>query len=95
MDDCPLFLTLEKVLQLHAFQIEQFGGDGQVLDLRLLESAVAMPQQAFGGRFLHGDLAEMAAAYIFHVVRNHPFADGNKRTGIHAAIVFLELNGYE
>jgi death-on-curing protein len=95
MDECPLFLTLDEVLRLHAFQVEQFGGDGQVLDLRLLESAVAMPQQAFGGRFLHESLAEMAAAYLFHIVRNHAFADGNKRTGMHAAIVFLELNGYE
>lgn len=91
----PLFLTIEEVLEIHAWQVEEFGGDRAVLDRRLLESAVAMPQQAFGGRYVHEDLASMAAAYLFHLVKNHPFADGNKRTGMHAALVFLELNGFE
>lgn len=93
--DEPFFLTLNEVLQLHTYQIEQFGGDGEVLNLGLLESAIAQPQQGFGGEFLHNDLASMAAAYLFHIVMNHPFADGNKRTGMHTALVFLELNGYE
>jgi death-on-curing family protein len=47
----------------------------------------------FAGEYLHRDLAEMAAAYLFHIVQNHPFVDGNKRTGIHAAAVFFMLNG--
>lgn len=62
MDD-PLFLTLNEVLQLHKYQIEQFGGDGEVLNLGLLESAIAQPQQGFGGEFLHKDLASMAAFF--------------------------------
>jgi death-on-curing protein len=89
----PHFLTLGEVLQIHTYQIETFGGDGQILDMGLLESAIAQPWQTFDGQRLHPDLASMAAAYLFHIASNHPFADGNKRTGMHAAIVFLGLNG--
>jgi death-on-curing protein len=91
----PVFLSLDEVLQIHRWQIEQFGGSDGVLDAGLLESAIAMPAQAFGGEFIHTNLAEMAAAYLFHIVKNHPFADGNKRTGMHCALIFLDLNGYE
>lgn len=95
MTDAPIFLTLDEVLRLHSYQIEHFGGDIAIRDLALLESALAQPQQSFGGQFLHPDLASMAAAYLFHIVQNHPFVDGNKRTGTHAAIVFLEINDRE
>jgi len=54
-----------------------------------------MPQAAFGGQFLHADLFEMAAAYLFHIVQNHPFIDANKRTGTDAAVTFLTMNGVE
>ncbi|HEY6107045.1 MAG TPA: type II toxin-antitoxin system death-on-curing family toxin [Anaeromyxobacteraceae bacterium] len=56
------------------------------------ESALAAPRATFGGVHLHGSLPEMAAAYLFHLVRNHPFVDGNKRAGLAAAIAFLGLN---
>jgi death on curing protein len=59
----------------------------------LLDSAVAMPRATFGGQYLHKDLYEMSAAYLFHIIQNHPFHDGNKRTGVVAALVFLEING--
>ncbi|HTN42542.1 MAG TPA: type II toxin-antitoxin system death-on-curing family toxin [Nitrospiria bacterium] len=88
----PVFLSLEEVLEIHADQVRRFGGDPGVRDLTLLESAVAQPQAGFGNRYLHSDLFEMAAAYLFHMVRNHPFVDGNKRTGAAAALVFLKLN---
>jgi len=88
----PIFLSIDDVLEFHAEQIADFGGDPAVRDLQLLESALAQPQQMFAGEFLHKDLAEMAAAYLFHIVQNHPFVDGNKRTGIHSAAVFLHLN---
>jgi death-on-curing protein len=52
-----------------------------------------MPQASFGGKFLHKDLFEMAAAYLYHIVQNHPFLDGNKRTGAATAIIFLAING--
>lgn len=91
--DEPIFLTLDDVLQFHADQVELFGGDAAILDIGKIESAIAQPQATWDGQFLHEDLAAMAAAYLFHLVQNHGFADGNKRTGANAAIVFLELNG--
>lgn len=89
----PEFLTTQDVIGIHADQIERHGGSAGARDLGLLESAVAMPRATFGGAFLHTDLFEMAVAYLFHIVQNHPFVDGNKRAGTAAALVFLELNG--
>jgi len=87
------FLTLDEVVAIHRDQIERYGGSLGVRDWGLLQSAVAMPAAAFGGHYLHSDLYEMAAAYLFHLVQNHPFIDGNKRVGAVAADVFLALNG--
>lgn len=89
------FLTLADVLLLHADQVTRYGRDPRVRDQGLLESALAQPQASFGGRFLHIDLFEMAAAYLYHIVQNHPFIDGNKRAGLVAALVFLDDNGVE
>lgn len=86
------FLTLDDVLALHAGRIAQYGGSLGVRDLGLLESAIAVPCATFGGEYLDGSLSEMAAACLFHLVKNHPFIDGNKRTGLAAAIAFLGLN---
>lgn len=91
----PVFLEIEEVVRLHAIQLRLYGGRGGVRDSNMLESAVEMPRAGFGGEYLHADMSEMAAAYAFHIVMNHPFVDGNKRTGFHAALVFLDLNGYE
>ena len=91
----PDFLQVADILLLHSDQIDRYGGEHGVRDMALLESAVAQPRAAFGGQHLHEDLFEMAAAYMFHLVQNHPFLDGNKRTGAVAALVFLDLNGIE
>ena len=91
----PIFLSLDEVIELHRDQIERYGGSAGIRDVGLLQSAIAMPQAGFGGQFLHADLFEMAAAYLFHIVQNHPFVDGNKRVGAAAAMVFLELNHVE
>ena len=95
MSDTPIFLSLEEVVVLHDMQLEHFGGLAGMRDLGLLESALAMPQAGFGEHYVHTDLFEMAAAYLFHLVKNHPFIDGNKRVGFHAAFVFLRLNDIE
>jgi len=87
------FLTLDEVLSLHADQIARYGGSALVRDVGLLESALAMPAATFGGELLHASLEEQAAAYLFHLVKNHPFVDGNKRTGLVAMLAFLGLNG--
>ena len=99
MTDAPeepgavVFLTVDIVLALHARQLERFGGGAGLRDRGLLESAVAQPQASFGGTFAHEGLFAMAAAYLFHLVSNHAFIDGNKRVGLLAAQVFLHLNG--
>ena len=92
MTSAPTFLTVEHVLAIHGRMIDEFGGGRGILDRGLLESAVAMPATQFGGRYLHGSVAAMAAAYLFHLCANHPFVDGNKRTAVAAAEVFLLLN---
>jgi death on curing protein len=89
------FLTLDEVVAIHRDQIERYGGTLGVRDWGLLQSAVAMPAVTFGGQYLHADLYEMAAAYLFHMVQNHAFVDGNKRIGAVAADVFLALNDTE
>jgi death-on-curing protein len=87
------FLTLAEVNEIHADQIKHYGGIVGIRDLNLLSSAVAIPFASFSGDFLHKDIYEMAAAYAFHICQNHPFIDGNKRTALASALVFLELNG--
>ncbi len=80
---------------IHADQVSRYGGSGQVRDRGLLESAVAMPKAGVGGRYVHSDLFEMAAAYLYHILMDHPFVDGNKRTGTVCALAFLRLNGIQ
>lgn len=92
--DC-FHLTVEIVREIHAEAITKFGGSDGVREIALLESAVAAPRASFGGRSPFKDLAEVAAAYLFYLCRNHPFIDGNKRAALGACIVFLRLNGIE
>ncbi len=89
----PLFLEVEEVLAIHENQIARHGGTLGIRDQGLLESALAMPRAGMGGEYFHADLYEMGAAYLFHLVKNHPFLDGNKRVGLATALVFLEMNG--
>ncbi len=91
----PLFLSVEDVICIHTNTIECEGGLSGIRDYALLESAVLTPQQKFSGSYLHESIPAMAAAYLFHITQNHPFHDGNKRTGIMAAFVFIDINGFE
>jgi death on curing protein len=86
-------LTIAIVREIHSEAIAKFGGTDGVRDMALLESAVAAPQASCGGQSIYTDLAEITAAYLFYLCRNHPFIDGNKRTALGACIVFLRLNG--
>ena len=88
----PLFLTLEEILAIHEDRVRKYGGSSGVRDLGLLQSAIGTVTATFGGEFLHHTIFEMAAAYLFHICRNHPFLDGNKRTALACAIAFLGLN---
>jgi death-on-curing protein len=93
--ETPAFLTLHEALEIHANQIELYGGSPGIRDQGLLEAALAQPEAMFDGNFLHPDIFEMAAAYLYHLVQNHPFVDGNKRVGTAATAVFLSINGIE
>jgi death-on-curing protein len=81
------------VKAIHAEVLAAHGGADGLRDEGLLESAVAAPQATFGGEPLMTDAAEVAAAYLFYLCRNHPFVDGNKRTALAAGLVFLDANG--
>ena len=93
-DNC-FHLTVEIVGEIHAEAVGRFGGSDGVREMALLESAVAAPQASLGGSSPFQDMAEVAAAYLFYVCKNHPFIDGNKRAALGACIVFLRLNGIE
>lgn len=87
-----VFLSQDEVLALHADQIARYGGSPGIRDPALLDSALSMPRATFGGQWLHDSLHEMAAAYLYHLVRGHAFIDGNKRVGLMVMLVFLGLN---
>ena len=91
----PVFLTLDETLEIHAYQIRNFGGSDGLRSREMVESAIGIPASMFGGAYLHPTVPDMAAAYLFHLVNDHPFLDGNKRVGTMSALVFLELNGYD
>jgi death on curing protein len=93
-DNC-FHLSVEIVREIHAEAIAKFGGLDGVRDTALLESAVAAPQASFGGKSAYADIAEVAAAYLYYLCKNHAFLDGNKRTALGACIVFLRLNEIE
>lgn len=88
----PVWLNTEMIRAVHQEMIAEHGGMSGIRDEGLLESALARPQQllAYGDP----DVFELATAYASGIVRNHPFVDGNKRTGFMAAYIFLRLNGY-
>lgn len=89
----PVWLERRDVIAIHEMSLQQHGGRIGIRDEGLLESALARPKQKFS--YASGStVIELAAAYTFGIVRNHPFLDGNKRTGFVAGILFLELNGF-
>lgn len=90
-----VFLTLEDVLTLHDDAIAFAGGETGVLSIDMLQSAIAQPEAGFDGQWANPFPFGMAAAYAFHLSRNHAFVDGNKRVGLSAAVAFLFMNGWE
>jgi death on curing protein len=90
-----VYLSVEQVLALHAFQIKRYGGAAGLRDGGVLEAALARPAMTFGGEDLYPEPADKAAALMHSLVMNYPFVDGNKRAGAHAAIFFLAANGFE
>ena len=87
------YLTPEQVLFIHYRIIEETGGSHGIRDVSLLQSAVARPEAAFDGKDLYTDLITKAASLMHSIIKNHPFVDGNKRTAITSASIFLLRNG--
>jgi len=88
----PVFLELGEILLMHQDQLERYGGTTGIRDIGLLQSAASMPRAGIADRYLQEDIFEMAAAYLCHIVQDHLFVDGNKRTGVVTALVFLAMN---
>ncbi|GGJ37720.1 type II toxin-antitoxin system death-on-curing family toxin [Deinococcus roseus] len=86
-------LSLDQVLHLHDLNIKHFGGSSGVRDQGLLESALAQPFLSAFGEERYVGLFQKAAAYWYFLARNHPFIDGNKRTALTTALVFLQMHG--
>jgi death-on-curing protein len=87
----PVFLSRDQVLELHRRSLEEHGGLNGLREPGLFESALMQPEAVYA--YAQGDLADIAAAYAFHLAQNQPFLDGNKRTAAASALTFLELNG--
>jgi death-on-curing protein len=89
-----VYITLNEALEIYGRIMAQSGGMTGVLNIGALESALAQPRMTFDGKELYSTIVEKAAALGFSIVKNHPFVDGNKRTGHAVMDMFLALNGY-
>jgi len=95
MKPIPDFLSEADLFDLHQVARESVGGSAGLRDAGLLVSALAAPQAGFGDQYLPEDIPVMAAAYLYHLIRNHPFVDGNKRVAMLACLTFLDSNSFE
>ncbi len=90
----PKFVDTQQAVAIHDFLIEKYGGSLGLRDEGLLESALAQPQASFFGELLHPTIPEQAGAYLYHLCKNHPFIDGNKRAAFGVMVAFLGVNDY-
>ena len=88
-------LTKKQILGLHSQLIKVYGGSDGIRDEKLLESALEAPFQSFGGKELYPSIQAKATRLCYGLVKNHAMVDGNKRIGVHAMLVFMEINGYD
>lgn len=95
MDPAPTFLERDELLAIHRDQLQRYGGFMGIRDEEALNTTLAAPEARMKGSYIHEDLPGMAAAYLYHVARYRPFVDGNQRTAVLAALVFLGLNNIE
>ncbi len=87
----PIFLSLDEVLAVHVRSLVEHGGGDGVRDLGLVESALASAKNTF--YYANGDLFDVASSYAFHLAESQAFIDGNKRTAVTSAMIFLAKNG--
>lgn len=93
MEQEPVFLTRDQIDEIHRDQVDEYGGIHGLRDEGALESAIAQPLNVYF--YGDGDLHEIAAAYAYHIAESQAYLDGNKRTGVQAALDFLEVNGVD
>lgn len=86
------YISYQYVIEVHDHLIDEYGGKKGVLSEGLLKSALEMPKACFNGKDLHRTVFDKTAAYLFHLIQNHPFVDGNKRTASMIALVFFSSN---
>jgi len=86
------YLTADQVIKFHNELLDKFGGLQGIRDENLLHSALEAPKMSFGGEEMYPSVFEKAAAYLYHLAKNHPFYDGNKRTAYVATLAFLKVN---
>ena len=86
------YLTVDQVVRFHDKLLDQFGGLRGIRDKNLLHSAIEAPKMAFGGTDMHPSVFDKAAVYLYHITKNHPFNDGNKRTAFVVTLAFLKVN---
>ncbi len=90
------YLELDEVLQIHEWAVRRYGGgSSELADLGRLESVLATPQQTMFGKDLYPDVASKAAILVYLIIKDHPFVDGNKRTGVLCLSRFLNVNGFD
>jgi death-on-curing protein len=89
------FIPDDIVPIIHRDQLRRYGGAPGIREPNLLASALAQPKMTAGGKYVHRTMFEKAAAYGYHVCRNHPFVDGNKRVAFILMVIFLERNGWD
>ena len=87
-----IFFESEQIIKLHNSLISKTGGMDGVRDKNLLDSAIKSPFQTFDGKELYPDLYDKASQLCYSLIENHPFADGNKRIGVHLTLLFLKIN---
>lgn len=90
-----IFLSVEEVIQIHDELVSEYSGLHGIRNMGLLISAIEMPKATMFGEYLHESIYDKASAYLYHIICNHAFLDGNKRTGSAAALIFLSQNGYK
>ena len=89
------YLTTPQVLAIHDQMLKRFGGSHGIRDIGLIESAVGRPQATHDSVDLYENIFDKAAALLQSLLKNHPFVDGNKRTALASAGIFLKMNGYK
>jgi death-on-curing protein len=86
------YVTYQYVVEIHDNLVDEYGGRKGILNEGLLRSALEMPKACFDGKDLHRTIFDKTAAYLFHIIQNHPFVDGNKRTASMTAMIFFASN---